>query len=212
MKLLLRMSATVLMIVILTLAGGCAAQAEYDRVNEQLGAARRELHKLTESKEGLEAVIIDQQKQIRSLQALGQKRMSRLFHVKHIKLGGHSGAVDIDGQAGDDGIKIYLLPIDRDGSTIKAAGDVNIQLYDLAATPAENLIGEYHWDVDKISKQWSSGFMTYHYSFVCPWKSGPPKHDQITARVVFVDYLTGKRFSTQKLCKVKLPPTTRPAK
>ena len=50
-----------------------------------------------------------------------------------------------------------------------------------------------------------SGFMTNYYSFICPWKSSPPAHEEITVRVEFVDYLTGKSFTAQKTCKLQLP-------
>ena len=114
--------------------------------------------------------------------------------------------MDLDGREGHEGIKVFLRPLDADESVIKAAGDVKIQLYDLAAPKGRNLIGEYVWSAEKISQQWSSSAFTYHYSFECPWKKGAvPKHEEITVRVEFTDYLTGKVFSTQKICKVKLP-------
>ena len=107
---------------------------------------------------------------------------------------------------------MYVKPIDQHGSVLKAAGQVTIELYDLAANPNENLIGKYEWTVDETAKRWFSGFVSYHYTFECPWPSSPPKHRQITVRVSFVDYLTGKTFTAQKLCKVNLPAAAQPAK
>jgi len=199
--------------VVVTLAagaGGCIVveKAKYELLVQDADKAREELQKVKTSADGLQAVVIDQQKQIRTLQALGPKRLESLFHVQAAELGRYTGGIDTDGQAGHDAIKVYLRPMDRDASPIKAAGDVTIQLYDLAEPAGKNLIGEYKWPVDKLGAQWSSGFMTYHYSFVCPWKGGPPKHDEITVRVTFVDYLTGKSFTAQKACKVNLPGAT----
>jgi hypothetical protein len=82
---------------------------------------------------------------------------------------------------------------------------VTIQLYDLAQPPDKTLIGEYKWTIEQVVKAFSSGFMAYHYTFTCPWRNGPPAHDQITVRVAFVDYLTGKTLLVQKHCKIDLP-------
>ena len=199
-------------------APGCAVPKEkYDRTATQLTEAREALRKLQGDRDGLQAVVIDQQKQIRVLQRLGEGRMEKLFHVRRIALGRYTGGADLDGVEGDDGIKVYLRPIDQEGSVVKTAGEVRIGLFDLAADPQDNLIGEYEFTVEQVSKQWSGGFMAYHFSFECPWKLAPPARDEITVRVQFTDYLTGKVFTAQKLCKVKLPPLpvtaeTRPAK
>ena len=210
---------------LLTLAGGCVVdKREYDSLANELAESKASVRKLKQDTEGLQAVVTDQQKQIQALQELGERRLERLFHVQWITLGRYTGGVDLDGKPGDDGIKVYLHPADQDGSIIKAAGKVRIQLFDLAAEPKDNLIAQYEWPPEKLSKQWASGFMAYHFSFECPWKSAenPPRHDEITVRVEFIDYLTGKAFAAQKLCKVQLPPkqpaqnqepaTTTPAK
>ena len=196
---------------------GCVPEESNGVVVEDADKLASRLRKLELEKEGLQTVIIDQQKQIRSLQALGEgKRLEKIYHVSKITLGRYTGGVDTDGVAGHDAIKVFLRPIDQDGSTLKAAGDVKIQIFDLAL-PKENLIGEYKWPVDKISKHWSGGFMTYYFSFVCPWKkTSPPKHKKLTVRVEFLDYLTGKTFMAQEVCEVRVKPTpkaaTKPAK
>ena len=206
------LSAAPAMLAVLFTAGGClfVPKSDLDQANQQLEQTRAELRKVTESRDGLQAVVIDQQKQLRSLQRLGHVRLEKLFHVERIELGRYTGPIDTNNDGAQDAIKVYLRPLDRAGHTIKAAGDVKIRLFDLAADPKQNLIGEYSWTADKIADQWSSSFMTYHFSFVCAWKDGPPAHDQVTVRVEFVDYLTGKHFSAQKVCKVK--PAPPPAK
>jgi len=191
-----------------SLAGCMVPKDDLDATNEKLLQAERQLDDLRRDNADLSDELAAKRKQIDSLMKLGDKRLEAIFHVVRIELGRYTGGFDSDGKPGQDAIKVYLDPIDADGSTIKAAGDVTIQLYDLAADPKANLLGEYHWSVAEISKQWSSGFVAYHYSFVCPFKS-PPAHDEITIRVEFVDYLTGKTFTAQKAVKVELPPAAR---
>ncbi|MFB3891241.1 MAG: hypothetical protein ACE15C_04365 [Phycisphaerae bacterium] len=183
------------------------AAAKCAKEHEELVAATNENKRLSEQ-------IAEQDKRILSLMALGDKRLDKLFHVKSVDLGSMTGGINTTGRqdAGDDAIKVYVLPMDQDGSIIKAAGDVKVQLFDLAAPPDDNLVGECQWPVDQIGKFWSSGFFTYHYSFICPFKV-TPKHAEITVRVEFTDYLTGKHYTAQKVCKIKLPPApeTQPA-
>ena len=180
---------------------------EADRSAETRQQLLKRIAQLAKQNRDLRADVTGQKKQISSLANLGQgKRLEKLFHVEKIHLGRHTGGIDTDGEFGHDAIKVYLLPTDRSGSTVKAAGSVKIQVFDLALPAERNLIGQYEWSVDEISKCFSGGFMTYHFSFVCPWKKTTlPVHEQLTVRVEFLDYLTGKTFTAQKACKVKLP-------
>ena len=136
-----------------------------------------------------------------------------LFCIAGIELGRYTGGLDTDGKDGEEAVKVYLDPVDSAGSVLKAAGDVKIQLFDLAMLPGENLLGEYQWTADQIGSHWSDAiFGGSHFSFICPWKQ-LPKHDQITIRVEFTDYLTGKTFTAQKVVRVRIPsslPTTAP--
>jgi len=174
------------------------------QLEADLASAREDLDQAGKDTAAARTELAEKQKQIDTLIKLGPDRLKKLFHVETIKLGRYTGGADFDGQAGDDGIKVFLRPIDSNGDTIKAAGSVTVQLYDLAQPADETLIGEYKWSVDEVAKAFSGGFMTYQFTFKCPWKPGPPKHKEITVRVEFTDYLTGKHFRAQKLCKVDL--------
>jgi hypothetical protein len=192
----------------------------FDRLNQSWLDTLRENRDLTRRNEQMDETIGRQNLQITELQHLGDKRLEKLFYVTSLELGRRSGGVDKDGQDGDDGVIVYVQPIDRDGNVIKAAGDVTVQLYDLANPPAENLIGEYHWSVDELGPTWAGGFLgSSQFSLLCPWRDGPPVHDQITIRATFTDYLTGKTFTAQKAVTIHLPgaaltapPSSAPAK
>ena len=196
--------------VLAALAGGCmVSRASYDKVVDQRDAALAQAETLQKANKTQQLTQAEKDRQIESLQALGGKRLDKIFHVQRIELGQYTGGADLDDRAGDDAVRVYLKPIDQDGATIKAAGSVTIELYDLAAPKGKKLIGTYTWTVDQAAKTWTS-FVLYHYKFDCKWKSGPPAHDDVTVRVAFVDYLSGKRFTAQTACKVKLAPTPPP--
>lgn len=191
-------------------AGGCnlpfGGTATMTALQNQVDGLRKDNDDLRKANAELRAQAAADRKQIEALLDLGGKRLEKLYHVTTVKLGGHTGGIDQDGRPGHDAVKVFLEPMDQDGNVIKAAGEVTIQLFDLAAKDA--LVAQYAFGVDEVRKHWSGGFLAYHYSFVCPWPQGrAPQHDQITVRVVFRDYLTGKQFTAQsdKPCRILLP-------
>jgi len=130
----------------------------------------------------------------------------KTFYPEQIKIDGLSGGEDYDGLPGDDGVTVYLKPIDKAGDVIKAAGIIRVQLYDLADPPNRNLIGEYHFPIEESRELWYGKLMTYHYTLKCPWRTGPPAHTEITIRATFQDYLTRRIMSAQTTCTVRRPP------
>ncbi|MBT3200695.1 MAG: hypothetical protein HN350_12355 [Phycisphaerales bacterium] len=186
--------------------------AKGDQVKQltaDLEAARGEAETAKKDAADAKKKLAAQQKRIDTLMALGPDRLKKLHYPTKLTLGQYTGGADLDAQPGDDGIKVYLRPIDANGDTIKSAGSVAIQMYDLALAPTKTLIGEYKWNTEQTAKSFTGGFMAYHYTFVCPWKPTPPANSEITIRVEFTDYLTGKTLTVQKLCKVDLPATER---
>lgn len=198
------------------LAGGCKVMPleAWEKHVRELEGLRENSRALTEDNQKLRTQLADREKQIRTLQALGPKRLEKLYYVQSIRLGRYTSGVDLDDKPGDDAVKVLLEPMDQHADAIKAPGDALVQLYDLAEPPGKNLLGEYRWNVEQLAKTWAGGFLSYHYGLECPWKSTPPGHDEITVRVEFTEYLTGKKFTAQKVCKVNPPraPSTKPAK
>ena len=174
------------------------AQEANDRLRRDLDACRKDL--------------AARDARIETLLALGDRRLEKLFRVESVKLGRYTGGLDVDGEPGDEGVRVLLQPVDRQGSTLKATGDVTIELYDLAAD-ADRRIGQYHFPVEEIGEHWSQGFGGGQFSFDCLWQGPPPTCDTLTVRAVFVDYLTGRTLTAQEAVEVSPPalPATRPA-
>ncbi len=155
----------------------------------------------------LENTLRRKNAQVAKLQALGVERIAHLFTTDRLALGNTSG-INLDEKPGDDAIRVYLKPTDSYGSTIKAAGDVTIQLFDLATDPKNTLIGEYTFAAEKLNDHWYGGFGVYHFRFDCPWPSDtPPAGRKVTVRVEFFDHLTGKTFSEQTVVEIEQPPS-----
>lgn len=125
-----------------------------------------------------------------------------LFTVHGIRLGRTTGGADLDPNLpGDDGLKIYLTPVDETQDYIKAAGSITIEAFDLAAEkPA---LGKWSFTATEAKQFWNGQAMLYEYIIPCPWQTRPA-HADVTVKVTFVDSLTGRSFTEQKLVKVSL--------
>lgn len=165
----------------------------------------REIDSLHRKIKSLDDALADRDRQIEQLQRLGAGRLEKLFVVTRIRLGRHTGGYGSD-PLRHEGIKVYLEPIDGDGSVVKAAGEVTIQLFDLTAGAGDTRLGAYEFALDDIGKYWYGGAFTNRYVFECPWGDRRPAQPEITVRAGFVDALTGKTFTAQTVCTVNLPP------
>ncbi|MBN1942030.1 MAG: hypothetical protein JW849_01935 [Phycisphaerae bacterium] len=185
-------------------------QREVD-AEKQRDAALAHADELAKQVVELSAEVETRKKQIETLQNLGEKRMENVFTVASIEIGRHSGGIDVDKEPGQDAVRVFLRPLDKDGHVLKAAGDVKIQLFDLAQPEDKTLFAEYTYSVKDIGKYWAGGLLANQYSFQCPFPDdSPPEHPEINLRVTFTDYLTGRSFTSQKLLKISLPPKETP--
>ncbi len=194
-------------LVVGTLAGlmslaGCALKT--DEVLE-LQRGNRELHRRLRQAEG---TIAEQQEtlrrkdeQISTLSELGPERLEVLFAVEKIELGRYTGGTNLDEKGGDDGVRVYMIPQDQSGRTVTAVGSVEIDVFDLARKE-ESLLMSYSFTAAEAKEHWQSGGLANHYSFTCPWKDREPLGGEITIRVKFVDYLSGRSFTATKQCSI----------
>jgi hypothetical protein len=184
-------------------APGCESPAQLE-LQRQLRALNDQI---TEKDHQLAAqrITIEQlQQRVAQVRGLTPEDLERIFYPVKIEIASLSGGANYDGQPGDDGVTVYLRPLDRAGDAVKVAGDIRIELYDLANPPDDNLVGVYSVPVDEASRLWHGKLATYHYTVRCPWESGPPAHDEITIRATFEDYLTQRVMTAQTVCRVQL--------
>ena len=176
---------------------------------------QRELREAREEVARLENRLAEQQQSVRVLQSQlvelrgldEAQRLDQLVVPERIELASRSGGYDRDGKPGDDGILLFVRPLDRDGHVIKAAGSLEVTIYDLNLPPERNLIARYNFPPDALSELWYGRLMTNHYTVRCPWPEGyTPEHNELTVRVVFTELLTGRSMSVQEVFTITLPP------
>lgn len=201
----LRLFATMLAVVAIGCAPGCFDSEKTVQEAQQRHDLERRVAELERELQARDQTGRTQQAQIQTLQGIDGERLKLIPHADRVEIDSLSGGYGGDARSGSEGVAIYLRPFDEEGDTTKAAGSVEIQVLDLAASPDRQLIAECKLDPAGLRKTWYSKFMTGHYTLKCPWKAGPPQHAILTVRVHFTDLLTGRSFDLVKQVSVKLP-------
>lgn len=198
-------TAPILAAILLAGVSGCPGEQSEPtiKLQQQVDSLTVEHERLGRELENTQAALTAAEDRIRTLQNLPKDVF--FFSVDRIELDRMTGGADYDGKPGDDGVTVYLRPRDADGDVLKAAGEIKVQLFDLTEKPAE--LGLYLInDPEELRKSWLGKFLTNYYVVKCPWdpKIGPPTHSEVTVRVTFLDYLTGRVFVESKLLNVTL--------
>ena len=163
-----------------------------------------QVKQLREELAGKNSQIEKLDKQLAVLRGFAADRMEYLVHVDQVKFGRFTRGYDEDKDGLDEGINVYIVLNDKFGDKIKAAGEVGIELWDLAADEGRRLIQKRRYGLNEVVDHWLSGFMTDHYKFKLSWsKPKRPSHPNLTLKVNFKEALTGNVFEIQKLIMVK---------
>ena len=189
------------------LATGCGSPNSANIVvRKQNQDLQDKIDSLTRTHEADQAELKGLKDRIGTLPTLPDDRLARLFTTHGLSLGKLTGGADLDrDKPGDEGFKVYVTPTDDDGDTLKAAGSFVIEAFDLASKLPER--GKWTFDTEQARKCWNGSFLSHQYVLTCPWQS-PIQHEELTVKVTFRDELTGREFHTQKVIKIKLPPSS----
>ncbi len=142
---------------------------------------------------------------------LPSTQLSAAFTVHGLSLLRLTGAADWDAsRPGDDGVKVYVVPVDQTGDVLKAAGSIVVEAFDLSNEKLLRL-GRWEFSPEEAAQFWRGRLGRYEYALTCPWQS-MPTHPAITLKVSFTDILSGRTFDTQTQVQLgQLPPATAPA-
>lgn len=113
-----------------------------------------------------------------------------------------TSGIDRDGQPGDDGISVLILPVDAHGDLVKLVGGIELELLDLAREGDQKRIGLWQFSVDEVRDHWHRGFLAAGYLFKLDWQT-PPSSPELTlhGRMTAPD---GRRFDSTMQLKVAL--------
>jgi len=131
-------------------------------------------------------------------------RIEALSTIAAIEITNRSGLYSKNKGNKKDTLIVYLKPIDDMGDVVKTTGKVDIQLWNLNAKPQEALLKEWEIEPKDLKKNWSGSLLTSYYKMPFDVNSIlTGKEKDLTLKVQFTDYLTGKVLKGQSVISSK---------
>ncbi len=186
---------------------GCEDAKKRALLIEQIDQLTQDKTQLQEQVEQSETENKQLKGQVQVLSGLPEDvRLENLYDLERVKIGRYTNFFDKDKDGKKEKLIVYLQPIDAEGDTVKASGAVDVQLWDLNKADGEALLGEWHVTPGELKELWFATLVTINYrlTFDVADKIESPE-EQLTVKVTFTDYLTGKVFKEQKVIKPQSP-------
>jgi hypothetical protein len=142
------------------------------------------------------------QKQIHTLSGLPEQlKGENLYSIQNVVVGRYTGFFDKDKDGTKEKLIVYIEPIDEQGDIIKAAADIEVELWDLSKTDGSALLAK--WPAvkpDELKNLWFAGVVKDNYRLTFDITDKVESFDEpLTVKVTFTDYLSGKVFKKQKV-------------
>jgi len=194
-------------VFIVALAGGLAGCG-----NEVQTSLWRQIKTLSEEKTDL---TLEVERLRRENETLAQQvstlamidkdvRKAGLSAPEQVRIGRHSGLYNKTQGQTPDSLVVYVEPMDAAQDTIKAAGRMQVELWNLAAVPEQAKLAVWQVEADDLKTLWGRGLLGAYYRLTFPLE-GALKGDEkeLTLTVRFTDYLSGKILTDQKVLMAK---------
>lgn len=185
---------------VLTLSS-CGFSPPGDGSSERIARLQKERLELHGRIERLEQQTERLRGQVETLAGLPEDvEKSYLYHLKQVKLSKYTGLYDQSGDNVADTLLVYLKPVDQDGDIVKAAGLVDVQLWNLDGSPQGAMIGQWRVEPPALRELWYASLLTINYrlKFELP-SAAVATASPLTVRVRFTDMLSGQVFNEQRI-------------
>ncbi len=194
---------------LLSFAAGCEnANSIRTPLVEQIGNLTEQKKQLENQLQQTRAENKQLTKQMHVLSGLPEEiKGENLYRLEKIKIGKYTGFFDKDDDGTKEKLIVYIQPIDEEGDIIKATGAVEVQLWDLDSSEANQaLLGQWHVEPGELKKLWFATLVTINYRLTFDIADKVKSFDEsLTVKVTFTDYLSGKVFKEQKVIKPQSP-------
>jgi hypothetical protein len=142
-------------------------------------------------------------RQVKMLEAIDpNERLSVIDTLEKIAITSRSGFYDKDNDGKKESLVVYLETTDNTGDRIKAAGQVEVQLWNLEAKDSQSgLLKEWTIEPAQLRTSWSGTLMTYYYRFTFPVEDIVQTDKSLTIKVKIIDYFSGRIFQDQRVIK-----------
>jgi outer membrane murein-binding lipoprotein Lpp len=187
----------------LFLAAGCASPNDKESLAIKIEQLTQENTQLQEQIEQFNSENKELKDQIQALSGLPENiRLENLNRVKRIKIGRYTGFFDKNDDGRKEKLIVYIQTIDEQGDALKAAGNIEVELWNLNKPDNKALLGQWKVGPDELKKLWFATMITSNYRLTFNVADIIDNlQEPLTLRVTFTDYLTGKVFNEQKAIK-----------
>ncbi|MCK4913757.1 MAG: hypothetical protein KAS69_04075 [Planctomycetes bacterium] len=129
-------------------------------------------------------------------------RLETLHNLTRVKMTNYTNLYDKDKDGKFETLIVYIQPLDDDGDAVKAAGTVDVQLWNLNKTEGNALIGQWRVEPEELKKNWFATLLTINYRLTFDVSDKIESFNEpLTVKAIFTDYLSGKVFNEQKVIK-----------
>ncbi len=197
----LRLYASALLLFLAGCGIGSARKTPSELRAEKLA---REKAELVGEVQQYRAEIEQLRTQIQALSALPKGERENPYKLTAVRIARTTNFYDTNNDGRREKLIVYIQPIDTQGDIVKAAGTVDVQLWDLNLPNGQAQLG--HWQVGptELHRLWFDFLVTgYRLTFDRP-KSLKVLSEPLTIRITFTDYLTGESFRDQRVIEPQL--------
>ncbi len=178
---------------------GCVSEGDTIRgLQQRVQSLETDRQRCTQALADRDAIIADLHRRVDAGPLFEGIDLDDLFTVDRIEIVSQTGGANFDSQPGDDGVVVYVRPLDAHGDFLKAAGQFTIQLLDLTVAGSPRSLATYVYSKrEELAAAWYGGMLTNHYTFRCafPPRLNPRAPREVHVRVVMLDWLTGREFA-----------------
>lgn len=186
----------------LAFVAGCGNTYTESPLQERVDILTIEKQQLVSQLEQSKAENEQLTKQIHTLSGLPEQlKGENLYNVQTIEIGKYTGLFDKDKDGTKEKLIVYIEPIDEQGDVIKAAADIEVELWDLSKTDGSALLAKWPpVKPDELKKLWFDSMLKVNYRLTFDITDKVKSLDEpLTVKVTFTDYLSGKVFKKQKV-------------
>jgi len=197
----------ILTVSLLAVVAGCQNNGNKPTPAEQINTLKQENIRIARQVEQLKKENKRLEDRCDVLSGLPEQvKGQNLYRLKTIKITRYTNLYDKDKDGQYEKLIVYIQPIDEDGDIIKAAGAVDVQLWDLNKEQSQALLGQWRVSRSELKKLWFATLIIINYRLTFDVADKIDKFDEpLTVKVTFTDYLSGRVFKEQKV--IEPPPS-----
>ena len=186
----------------LLICNGCGSSTEnlWDQIT-QLGQERNTLETEVEQLRSENKTLSGQVETLSSLRP--DVRLDALSTLSKIEFGKRTGFFDKDKDDKVEKLIVYLQTIDDSEDVVKAVGAVEVELWNLNAEASGAFVHKWLVEPTELKKLWAKTFMSSYYRLDFDVSDMlTDDMGELTVKVRFTEYLTGKVFKKQSVVSI----------